>query len=84
MNCYLNNAIPSVLKEVISRLDLSQGKFMSNQGSGIQLPCLNQRKEFLTMTTVYPTCFENQILPIHFWKGENLREVILRKNMDPM
>ena len=82
MNCYLNNAIPSVLKEVISRLDLSQGKCMGNQGSGIQLPCLNQRKNFFTMTTIYPTCFESQILSIHLWQGENLRAVIHRHNGD--
>ena len=55
---------------------------MGNQGSGIQLPCLNQRKNFLTMTTVYPTCFESQVFSIHLWQGENLRAVIHRHNGD--
>ena len=55
---------------------------MGNKRSGINLSLFNQTEDLSTVTAVYTSCFESQILAIHLRQRKKQRFVIKSHNRD--
>ena len=62
---YLDNSLQLVFKDTISFLYFVQRKPMRNKRSSVYPALLNQTENLGTIATIYPTCFEDQVLAIH-------------------
>ena len=71
-HCIFDNVVFLVLKDIICFHDLIQSATVSNKKSCVQFAAGSKIHDFLTVTSVDPSCLKYQVLPVHVRKREHL------------
>ena len=65
-----------VFEDAVGLVDSVQRVSVRDERSGVEQPFFYQFQDFRAVASVYPSCLECQVLPVHVGKRQDLRSVI--------